>query len=128
MPALKKVIDANGLFPSEMLDDMISDYFDNDNSSDFWLTYEDHEPVAIAYCAPEKMTKGTWNLYLIAVHPDCQGKGRGTSIMRYIEQMLILFNTIVQELIDRRSPEREWRSPNYHLVFSQVVIVSFLYF
>lgn len=88
MPALKKVIDANGLFPSEMLDDMISDYFDRDNSSDLWLTYADHEPVAIAYCSPEEMTEGTWNLYLIAVHPDCQGEGRGTSMVRYIEQML----------------------------------------
>lgn len=88
MPALKKVIDANGLFPSDMLNDMISDYFDNNNSSDFWLTYVDHEPVAISYCAPEKMTEGTWNLYLIAVHPDCQGEGRGTFMVRYIEQML----------------------------------------
>lgn len=88
VPALKKVIDANDLFPSDMLEDMIFDYFDNDNSSDFWLTYEDHEPVAIAYCAPEKMTKGTWNLYLIAVHPSHQGKGIGTSMVRYIEQIL----------------------------------------
>lgn len=88
VPILKKVIDANGLFPSDMLDDMISDYFDHDNSSDFWLTYEDYEPVAIAYCAPEKMTEGTWNLYLIAVHPDYQGKGLGTSMVRYIEKML----------------------------------------
>jgi ribosomal protein S18 acetylase RimI-like enzyme len=88
IPVLKKVIDANGLFPSDMLDDMISDYFDNDNSSDFWLTYADHEPITIAYCAPEKMTEGTWNLYLIAVHPECQGEGLGTSMVRYIEQML----------------------------------------
>ncbi len=88
IPALKKVIDANGLFPSDMLDDMISDYFEHNNSSDFWLTYADHEPVAIAYCAPEKMTEGTWNLYLIAVHPNCQGEGRGTSMVRHIEQML----------------------------------------
>ena len=95
IPALKAVIDANDLFPSDMLDDMMSDYFANDDSRDIWLTYEDEKPVArrslavgIAYCAPEKMTEGTWNLYLIAVHPDYQGQGIGTSIMRYIEQML----------------------------------------
>ncbi|MGB5636047.1 MAG: GNAT family N-acetyltransferase [Waterburya sp.] len=34
------------------------------------------------------MTEGTWNLYLIAVHPDYQGKGYGSSLLRYIEQML----------------------------------------
>jgi ribosomal protein S18 acetylase RimI-like enzyme len=88
IPALKATIDANGLFPSDMLDDMISDYFDNENGSNFWFTYEDGEPVAIAYCAPERMTEGTWNLYLIAVHPDYQGKGLGTSMLHYIEQML----------------------------------------
>ena len=87
IPSLKAVIEANDLFPSDMLDDMISDYF-NHNSNDLWLTYEDNQPVAIAYCAPERMTEGTWNLLLIAVHPDYQAKGYGTSILNYIEQML----------------------------------------
>lgn len=88
LTALKAVIDANDLFPSDMLDEMMSDYFDNENSSDIWFTYVDENPVAIAYCAPERMTEGTWNLYLIAVHPKCQGRGIGTSMMRYIEQKL----------------------------------------
>lgn len=93
LAALKKVIDANDLFPSDMLDEMLSDYFDNTNTdqeqaSDLWFTYEDGEPVAIAYCAPEKMTEGTWNLYLIAVHPDHQGKGYGTAMLHHLEQIL----------------------------------------
>ncbi len=88
IPALKTVIDANELFPSDMLDEMIADYFQNESSSDLWFTYEDDQPIAIAYCAPEKMTEGTWNLYLIAVHPNYQGKGYGTSMMHYIEQAL----------------------------------------
>lgn len=88
LPFLKAVIEANDLFPSDMLDDMISEYFNNQNSKDFWLTYQDSQPVAIAYCVPEKMTEGTWNLLLIAVHPDYQGKGYGTSILHYIEHWL----------------------------------------
>lgn len=89
IPALKAVIDANELFPSEMLDEMMSDYFNDENSSEVWLSDEDEtQPVAVAYCAPERMTEGTWNLYLIAVHPDCQGKGRGTAMVHYIEKML----------------------------------------
>ena len=71
-----------------MLDDMISDYFANKDSQDFWFTYQEKEPISIAYCAPERMTEGTWNLYLIAVHPDYQRKGIGTSMVRYIEQIL----------------------------------------
>ena len=88
LPALKAVIDANQLFPSNMLDEMTSDYFNNENSNDYWFTYDNDKPVAIGYCAPEKMTEGTWNLYLIAVHPDYQGLGYGTSMLNYIEQEL----------------------------------------
>jgi len=87
--AIKTVIDSSELFPSEMLDDMIKDYFENESSSDIWLTKCDGQnPVAIAYCAPEKMTEGTYNLYLIAVHKNYQGKGIGSEIMSYLENLL----------------------------------------
>jgi ribosomal protein S18 acetylase RimI-like enzyme len=96
LPDLKVVIEANDLFPSDMLDDMISGYFSQKSESEYWFTYEDSKPVAIpkgrrsliAYCAPERMTEGTWNLYLIAVHPDYQRQGLGTSMLHYIEQIL----------------------------------------
>ncbi|MEO1019796.1 MAG: GNAT family N-acetyltransferase [Pseudomonadota bacterium] len=88
MGALKAVIDANGLFPSDMVDEMISGYFNNEEGCGFWLTYDDGGPIAVAYCAPEQMTEGTWNLYLIAVHPDRQGEGCGASMLRHIEHML----------------------------------------
>ena len=88
IPALKTVIDANDLFPSNMLDEMISDYLSNEDSQDYWFTYDDSKPVAIGYCAPERMTQGTWNLYLIAVHPDRQRIGLGTSMLYHIEQRL----------------------------------------
>ncbi|MBE9030358.1 GNAT family N-acetyltransferase [filamentous cyanobacterium LEGE 11480] len=88
LPALKMIIDANELFPSAMLDEMTSDYLRQDSSNEFWLTDDDGGLVTIAYCAPEKMTEGTYNLYLIAVHPDRQGQGRGTAMMQHIEQML----------------------------------------
>ena len=88
LPALKVVIDANDLFSSDMLDEMISDYLTNKDSNDYWFTYDDGKPIAIGYCAPERMTQGTWNLYLIAVHRDYQKSGRGASMLRHIEQRL----------------------------------------
>lgn len=89
LPALKSILDSSGLFPSEMLDDMISDFFTNDKSSDFWFTtVEDRTPVSIGYCAPEQMTEGTFNLYAIAVDKEHQGKGIGSDMMRYIENRL----------------------------------------
>ncbi|GAB3641274.1 GNAT family N-acetyltransferase [Spirosoma arcticum] len=88
VPALKALIDALGLFPGEMLDDMMADYFTNPDSSDCWLIDDENGPVGVAYYAPERLTEGTWNLYLIAVQADQQGKGRGAAMMRYVEQAL----------------------------------------
>ena len=86
---LKGVIDSSELFPSELLDEMIADYFNNPSSEDIWLTKDEEGiPVAIAYCAPEKMTEGTYNLYLIAVHKEYQGNGIGAEMMSYIEELL----------------------------------------
>ena len=34
------------------------------------------------------MTSGTWNLYLIAVHPEHQGRGVGAALVRHIEHAL----------------------------------------
>lgn len=87
-PALKALIDAVDLFPSEMLDEMMADYFTNPDSSDCWLTDDHNDPVGVAYFAPERLTEGTWNLYLIAIHPDRQGQGRGAALLRYVEHQL----------------------------------------
>jgi GNAT superfamily N-acetyltransferase len=34
------------------------------------------------------MTDRTWNLQLIAIHPNHQGQGRGAKLLRYVEQAL----------------------------------------
>ena len=88
LPQLKAVIDGCGLFPSEMLDDMVAGFLSGESKEEFWLTIDDQGSQAIAYCAPERMTQGTWNLLLIAVHPAKQGKGLGSCLMRHIERAL----------------------------------------
>jgi len=90
IPELKKVLDSSELFPSEMLDDMISDYLNNESSADIWFTTTvNGTPISIAYCAPERMTEGTYNLYAIAVRKDFQGKGIGKKMMEYLENLLV---------------------------------------
>lgn len=86
--ALKAIIAATGLFPAEMLDNMLAGALGDDAGNGHWLTDDDAGPVALAYFAPERMTQGTWNLYLIAVHPDRQSRGRGAALLRHVEQSL----------------------------------------
>jgi ribosomal protein S18 acetylase RimI-like enzyme len=86
---LKLVIEKSGLFPPDLLDGMVADYFTNSETQDIWLTrLINDKPIAIAYCAPERLTEGTYNLYLIAVHKDLQGTGIGGQLMQYIENLL----------------------------------------
>jgi ribosomal protein S18 acetylase RimI-like enzyme len=90
--ALIALAEATGLFePSqtEDLSQMLIDHFnDKAKTQDFWFTDYDNEPVSVAYVAPERMTEGTWNLYLIAVHPHHQRQGRGKLMLQYVEKVL----------------------------------------
>ena len=86
---LKDVLNSIELFPSEMLEDMISDFFNNPETEEIWFTAtENGMPISIGYCAPEKLTEGTFNLYAIGVKGDIQGKGIGKTMMKYLEELL----------------------------------------
>jgi ribosomal protein S18 acetylase RimI-like enzyme len=88
LPAVRRVIDANELFPSAMLDDMTAPFFAGKAQEERWLTVDDGGPVAVAYYVPERMTDGTFNLLLIAVHPDRHGEGIGARLMAHVESEL----------------------------------------
>jgi ribosomal protein S18 acetylase RimI-like enzyme len=88
--AIKEIIEATEMFPPSMLDEMIAGFFSG-RSRDFWLTIErEDRPAAVAYCAPEKMTKGTWNLLLLAALPVRQGTGLGSTLVAGVEERLRL--------------------------------------
>lgn len=90
--ALLVLAEATGLFEADQIEDlfqMLDQHFNSGIASPgIWLTDYDSKPVGIAYVAPERMTHGTWNLYLIAIHPDHQKQGRGAALLQNIEQML----------------------------------------
>ncbi len=91
--AVLALIEASGLFlPDELgeLDTLLFEYFGSLQEGDqFWCVNEtDGQICGVAYYAPERMTSGTWNVYLIAVHPDFQGQGHGTALMGHIEAAL----------------------------------------
>lgn len=89
IPYLKEVLDSIELFPAEILEDMISDFFTNPDNEEIWFTATDNDiPISLGYCAPEKLTDGTFNLYAIGVKNNLQGKGIGKLMMAYIEHEL----------------------------------------
>lgn len=90
--ALLALAEATGLFESNQIEElaqMLNQHFsDETDNQGVWFTDYDNEPVGVAYVAPERMTEGTWNLYLIAIHPVHQRQGRGAALLRHVEQML----------------------------------------
>ena len=49
IPGLQRVLDNTGLFPSEMLPDMVSDFLSEAESDDIWLTC-DSDGAAVGFC------------------------------------------------------------------------------
>lgn len=91
LKSVKQIIDDNQMFPSEYLDDMASGFLKKE-TEELWYVSETEgkEVISIAYCAPERMTEGTWNLLLIAVSKNAQGRGVGSDLMAHVEQDLVL--------------------------------------
>ena len=61
----------------------------NGITKDLWFVADDNGLKGVLYCAPEPMTKGTWNVLMLLVDPDHQGQGYGSKLMQAAEQALI---------------------------------------
>jgi GNAT superfamily N-acetyltransferase len=81
-----------GLFSPDELEElrqMLADSLGEEGDTHpFWITDDDDGLVGLAYCEPERMTNGTWNLQLIGVHPTHQKQGRGGKLLRFVEEIL----------------------------------------
>ena len=79
---------SSGLFPADATEEvagvLASAHRGELGPDHVWLTDDDGGPVGVAYFAPERMTDGTWNLYMLEVHPDRQRQGRGAALVRYV--------------------------------------------
>lgn len=53
-----------------------------------WLTADDGEVVGVAYCMPEPVTRGTWNLLMLWTRDDRRGQGHGSALVEHLERIL----------------------------------------
>lgn len=84
--AISSILDDTGLFPSGMLADMAEPFL-SATEPHIWLSAsQGDEILGFAYCEPERMTGGTYNLLAIAVDPARQHCGIGQQIVAGIEQ------------------------------------------
>jgi ribosomal protein S18 acetylase RimI-like enzyme len=82
------VLDTSGLFPSDMVGDMAEPFLSGE-SPPFWLVaVRESKTIAFAYCEPERMTEGTYNLLAIAVGSEHQRSGAGAALVRHLEAAL----------------------------------------
>ena len=50
-----------------------------------WTEQPDSPPIGVAYFGPDAMTDRKWDLWMIAVRPDRQGRGIGGALLRSAE-------------------------------------------
>lgn len=87
--ALQNVLDATGLFPRDLLPDMVSGFLSGAKSLDLWLTCEvGGTAVGFCYAVPEALADRVWNMLAIAVLPSEQHNGVGTALARHLETRL----------------------------------------
>lgn len=104
--ALRAIVDAT-LFPGEMLDDLIAPFFEEEDCQEFWLVVEEGEVLGLAYCVPEPMTDGAWNLKAIGTRPDRHRQGVGRRLMASTEERLRHAGQRLLVVDTSSSPEQE---------------------
>ena len=88
LAGVRLFLDSSGLFPSSMLQAMAEPFLAG-NASHLWLVAISADKVSgFAYCEPERMTEGTFNLLAIAVASDLQRCGVGAMLVRQVENAL----------------------------------------
>ena len=88
--ALLAIIKESGQFDADGFDfvqDTLAQHLAS-NGEGIWLTADDGEPVGVAYCRPEPVASGTWNLLMLWTRSDRHGKGHGASLVKQVEREL----------------------------------------
>jgi ribosomal protein S18 acetylase RimI-like enzyme len=93
-PGVLDIIRATGMFTPEEFDvaeELIDVYLDRPDQKDYRIEVVENERAETAgymTWGPTPLTDGTYDIYWMAVSPGEQGKGRGTALVRWLEEEL----------------------------------------
>lgn len=75
-----------------LVEDMLADYFGGSRDDGHVCVIDEEEgeggPLGVAYYQPKPAADRVWDLTMIAVRPDRQGRGRGAAMLRGVEEDL----------------------------------------
>lgn len=85
LAGVRLVLDSTGMFPSSMVEAMAEPYLSG-TAPHFWLVaLSEDKIIGFAYCEPERMTDGAYNLLALGVSTERQRSGVGAALMRHVE-------------------------------------------
>ena len=90
-PCLLEMAASTGMFTDAevaVISGRLSQHFAGSDES-IWLVSDDSALNGVAYCVPEPMTNGTWNLLMLFVATGDKGKGVGSMLVKRSEQAVI---------------------------------------
>ena len=74
--------------------EIMDEFFRNPEGSGYYFYVYEDDSIAIGYVCygPTPLTKGTWDMYWLAVAPQLHGKGIGTALIGAAEQHIRSLN------------------------------------
>lgn len=89
--ALLAIIQESGKFDDAGIDHVTRTLEEhiNEGSDALWFTADDGEPIGVAYCAPEPVASGTWNLLMLWIKNGREGQGYGSALVSQVEKALV---------------------------------------
>lgn len=88
---LLSIIASSGQFDEDDLEfvrETLEEHLADPDSEALWYTAHEDEPVGVAYCIPEPLTSGTWNLLMLWLQSGLEGKGHGSALVKQLEEDL----------------------------------------
>ena len=88
LAAIADIAETSGLFPGDMLPDMIALFLGQEALGHIWLVAcQSDEILAFVYCEPERMTVSTSNILALATRKTHRSAGIGSQLVRELEDL-----------------------------------------